>query len=603
MYVLSAQDVVLICELLPNVYTALDLNPITRAIIDRSRDNLKVLVRRNHALNTLVDWGQSPLHIAVGWMQGLSILLSIGADPGFADQWGRLPLHYAIAKDCQPSAALLLSWNSPFTRVPSGPWFDDRTGSNNMFFGWWPDHLKRYPDHIVNQLVRRRSVFQEELINLLGSLYEVSMLPLSRGSVLDEWGIPLAVLTGAAASQWRGLWAAPTVYHLWESQTTPIRQTLFENGFHDINSYNSDGITPLMRACMDRSIGGMKWFMLRGCSPLGRDAWDQRNAFHIFAKSLQRPHFPDWRHAIPSFVASAASEKTQIKPSELYWTFLCHGLSNGFPDDWNCQTRAEKMRNILTDAYHPNPASVHGIQRCLIDPDGMTRVQQRKGVEILLKSRDSCQCLCAPGGCTGTTIALGREASGRQANLNPELTLKSWCAAFGNTHAITLVHRDYARFCVFEKLEMTHTCGSRPWPIRSIPKADRLEIQEEESELADRLEAFMKRYDDAFAAHEGSTMDFVEEWVERIHKDDAEYLWSLDVDAWRESLQETTEDESSDVKDQRDEHSEEEVDKAKEHDGTSRGAKQASTDENSPENTTTEERVNSRKKPGRRNSW
>jgi hypothetical protein len=54
-----------------------------------------------------------------------------------------------------------------------------------------------------------------------------------------------------------------------------------------------------------------------------------------------------------------------------------------------------------------------------------------------------------------------------------------------------------------------------------------LGIQEEESELIERLETFMEWYDEAFAHNEGPVMEFVELWERRIQEEDEEFLWSF----------------------------------------------------------------------------
>ncbi len=224
--------------------------------------------------------------------------------------------------------------------------------------------------------------------------------------------------------------------------------------------------------------------------------------------------------------------------------------------------------------------------------------QQQRGTELLLTSRDSCHCLCAPEGCTGTTI-VQRTASDSYGLWKPDIILHKGCAAFGETAtlAISTCHRAFVRVCVFQKLGMTHTCHH---PNRGehdktrLSEADRLEIEEEEAEYAERLEAFMKRYDEAFAAYEGDTLEFVEEWEKRIYDNDAEYLWPLDLDESRGFLQELTDEESSDGRDQHDESSTEEDQrqegvKEEDQDGMSKGTSQVSSEAGSSEESSGEE--------------
>jgi hypothetical protein len=103
-----------------------------------------------------------------------------------------------------------------------------------------------------------------------------------------------------------------------------------------------------------------------------------------------------------------------------------------------------------------------------------------------------------------------------------------------------IIHQQYIRLCAFEKLEITHTCckgltsnkydcwfqGFEP----RVSEEDIYEIQQEELELIDRLEAFMRRYAEAFTYHEGTVMEFVSEWLDLIYNNDGAFLWSLDVE-------------------------------------------------------------------------
>ncbi len=573
-------------------------------MIDRSPQNLEALVRCNHLpCNPVLTDGQSLLHSAVGWPQGLGILLSAGADPGVGDGCGRLPLHYAFAKRCLQSATLLLSWNSPFTEIPKHSWSKLRWGKDP--FGSLDSCPKEYQEYVVNHLVKRRRVLQEELTNILESMYDTSILHLNKTAVLDEIGLPLILLAGIPESRWKGLLGADTVYHYEDFQWNRLRNTLFEHGFHDINAYDRNGLTPLMIACMNGNHQGAQWFLQRGCSPLSRDAFDQYNAFLAFVKQ--------WNSVtalatIPYFVASAASGKAQKAPSRFYWSWHSSELFNGFPDNWT-RKRREAFLNQLVEEYRPSFVSVHSEQESLIGPGCMTELQQRKGTKLLLSSNDSCNYLCAPEGCTGTTLVL-RDEDDHEALFfrDPRPTLDAWCAVFGTVQAINFIHRDYIRLCVFEALEMTHTC-CYTWDDNFDPRvseADELEIQEEEAELADKLEAFMKKYDEAFAANEGDIMDFVEEWEDRIYSIDPEYLY-VDVENQSKSLQEAAEVESSNNGDHEDESSgndqeaseEEGQDQESPNGRLNRATPAADPSEQNPR----EAQFQSQQKPARRNSW
>ncbi len=137
-------------------------------MIDRSQDDLKALIRRDHPLDTRIIGNQSPLHLAVGWTRGLNILLSAGADPGVADKRGHLALQYAFEKKCYQSAMLLLSFNSPFTKVCTKPC--SKCFREDMeLFGDLRFCSARYQDDVIDQLFQRRRLLLKELNDRLMS--------------------------------------------------------------------------------------------------------------------------------------------------------------------------------------------------------------------------------------------------------------------------------------------------------------------------------------------------------------------------------------------------------------------------------------------------
>ncbi len=84
----------------------------------------------------------------------------------------------------------------------------------------------------------------------------------------------------------------------------------------------------------------------------------------------------------------------------------------------------------------------------------------------------------------------------------------------------------------FERLEITHTCCKVGWqstPRRRVSEQERDHIHWEQSELIDKLETFMKRYEDAFESNEEPILEFVNHWMEKIELNDGEYLWENQV--------------------------------------------------------------------------
>ena len=93
-----------------------DCTALQFAIISKSEDKVTSIVQRNRdsVFRTNLH-GQSPLHTACSWPWAMEMLLSNGSDPASPDDFGIIPLAYACANGSLGSARLLIEFGSPLS--------------------------------------------------------------------------------------------------------------------------------------------------------------------------------------------------------------------------------------------------------------------------------------------------------------------------------------------------------------------------------------------------------------------------------------------------------------------------------------------------------
>jgi hypothetical protein len=504
--------------------TDLEYGPVTRAVVERSLFKLDALIREGYSLNEKTLGQRSVLHLAVGWPPGLQRLLDTGLDPSPLDLEAALPLHYAIDANCYESAQLLIVAGSQLSILPKRPVWIDR-----VWVHTWERCSKPLMRIVITALAQQR---RDSLVELKQKLLQGSSLELPYPTdrlVPDEVTMTLAILADIDTAIWRPRRGRATVFHhdlAWQSPTTEL---LFAEGFRDINSYDREGLTPLMRACSQVRYGNVKhiieWLLEKECDPLCFDALDTTTSFHIFAGHLNVKRYLE---LIPYFLAASSSPKRR-RPSELFWTCSRANSLNGGKQK---AMGPRDYEEILTSKYRP-----YEIEETNLNLEGA--LSHVKAASRLIATRDRCQCACAPDGCTATTKLF----SPRPWDDGCKISLENWCSSFnlGSGDLIGMIHREYIQLRAFDKLGITHVCCSPDWYSPGFRKRLGshqeeseearleiiLEIQEEESELIERLEIFMERYDEAFAHNEGPVMEFVELWERRIQEEDEEFLWSF----------------------------------------------------------------------------
>ena len=148
---------------------------------------------------------------------------------------------------------------------------------------------------------------------------------------------------------------------------------------------------------------------------------------------------------------------------------------------------------------------------------------------------DGCRCACSPQGCTPTSVLLRRAS---QSWYEKEDLFSSWCRLVDlSPDAIETCCFEFARVETFERLGITHVCCEiKRWRVSEPMLQDTIEeIQDEESEMIDQLEAWMVLYEEERAKFEGSAFQFLGKWSDMLQDElgvpvPFEEYWSRQVE-------------------------------------------------------------------------
>ncbi|XP_071793037.1 uncharacterized protein [Asterias amurensis] len=118
------------------------MTPLSRAVISKQLDMVKLLVKMGADINTRDSLGRTPLCLAAyeGWHHGVVYLLRSGGKQAIADRSGRLPLHAATYdKDSRSLSALLQTLTIGDVNEPDN---DGMTALHWAAFHNRPEHVQ-----------------------------------------------------------------------------------------------------------------------------------------------------------------------------------------------------------------------------------------------------------------------------------------------------------------------------------------------------------------------------------------------------------------------------------------------------------------------------
>ena len=379
---------------------ALGCNRLIISILQHSKQDLIGLLRaRPRSIIQANNLGQTPLHLAVFWPEGLQLLLRNGAYTEICDGLGRKPLEYAIQGGCVQSVTLLMKAGCslelrdlPYVRnalslaIGSCPHEGDYYSLSYRRVLGFQDREKLQVE-IRNTVIlllaeRRRDLHARFVTSFPASNNHIRLC--WDGRVLDKDAATVEnSLQIHSPSQPRTSTLLPylqTVYHV-DFLTVELAERLWQAGFRDVDVPAPDGRTPLMlssRPTAEDLLTGIKltaWLVRKGAN-------------------IHRPQYlvSRWEEAdlqirrALHFVAARIGRSTVLE----HCTF---NDANSITSD-GATTLFRQFRNLTKLGLQSKLESLDGFSKALV-------------VSILSDpSYDHCRCACSSQGCLASTMML-----------------------------------------------------------------------------------------------------------------------------------------------------------------------------------------------------
>jgi Ankyrin repeat len=403
------------------------MSEIAIAVCTRSESKLRrACIDQQHSINVQDRNGRTPLHLAANWPCGVALLLRKGADICRSDHSGLKPLQYACMFKCLTSVQLMLEADSPLD--------DGQSCTTTVLSDAIESRDTQIVQSIIANLVKRRLQLQR-LAEVTLSPAILERLKLRHDKILDEQAFEVQkALEDNSVPLWETLKVAPvlgSVYHV-RNLDCGVADRLFNAGFHDVDSVNENGITPLMQLRSQIFRGRPIAEMLK----LG--IW-------LTSKGA------DISRILPN---SSASVTHQIALDVGYYLIMAV-----FPD---------------------LPVSRQTVRQRFLDTFSDLDLQCREFLLNILTmdSADGCLCACSFHGCR-TLTKLFRFFSevvernyGEKFGLFTADKVKTWFleSLFNflkpRLKEDALLQREIIRFATFDRLDLTHTCCNTESPIK-----------------------------------------------------------------------------------------------------------------------------------------
>lgn len=285
----------------------------------------------------------------------------------------------------------------------------------------------------------------------------------------------------------------------------PLVQALFDHGVCELDASPCEGITPLVQLFKVPLADGQKetmirWFLERGANP-------------NFSSDTMLPKF--------LFYLASVYDSPAIYLKDPLFPVALHNSA-----EWDGGRRARSIVPIEV-------ADLVAAKYARATTSGMISLVARFCNPA---QRDSCRCACSSGGCLPlhkfkNGIALEETSEGTWTSTRYGRIPKRWTAVLDtiqswiqdchlDDHQEREYLRDACRLEVFTRLGMAHTCclfevhdTTLGFPTRQQrdPETCR-ELEDEDTELREQLEAIMTAYDRALDTHRGTANDFWEWW-------------------------------------------------------------------------------------------
>ena len=423
---------------------------------------------------------QTPLHLAVGWPEGVRLLLQHGACVDSSDQAGDTPLHYALTLGYHQTVSLLMK--AGCSLVLRENVLDLAIRNLHYPIGDVSQDVRmKVLDTTIALLAERRRDLQIRLTGLPVAV-SINTTVLREDRILDEYAeyaecteraaqqideyIPLrasSLLEDIDLGKWR------TVYHI-SGLVVEVAEKLWENGFRDIDVPNNDGLTPLASF---RNNGGSEEIEL--CSWLIQKGAKLHRPQHRFYDSSPDP----------------AIDPTEV----LRTTMALHYVASRIAGEVKTPMWTEERR-----------AHVGQLQNCLS--------QLSKTARLLLAtifsddSSDDCICACSSRGCLAYTLMFKGPEKIASWFLEGH-SLRDWLLLYSEylmkfvgleSSCWDWLAKETIRLRTFQELELRHTCcfiqNEISGRIVKFEEEERAEIQDEDKEKIELLESLLLEFEE-----------------------------------------------------------------------------------------------------------
>ncbi|KAL8722591.1 MAG: hypothetical protein Q9225_000947 [Loekoesia sp. 1 TL-2023] len=245
------------------VLYALNSSDLCVVVSHKSEQEMRsILIKDPQSINKPNQWGQTPLHLAVGWPLGVGVLIKNGANIDSPDGYGCTPLSYALAYGFAETVGILM-----------------KAGCNlNIARKYLEEAIEPYLERPRSKLRHATlegskaalTAFITSLAERRRQLYEsLAAAPVPKGidacwvqsdRVLDEH-----VSCAEDALKYYDIYPSQVSVHLFDLRTVyhvvcltmEIAEELWQAGFHDINAPDEYSQRPLT---MCRYLGDAEGF-------------------------------------------------------------------------------------------------------------------------------------------------------------------------------------------------------------------------------------------------------------------------------------------------------------------------------------------------------
>ncbi|KAL8741246.1 MAG: hypothetical protein Q9190_006131 [Brigantiaea leucoxantha] len=487
------------------------------AVLHQSKVGLvKALSKRPISINETNKLRQTPLHIAVGWPDGVRILLDTGAHQDAVDVYECTPLAYAVHFSCTETVKLLENANCSFS------WGWGHT--ENILFKAFNFGLHEVQVAAIDLVAKRRRNLKKQILEL-SKEKNLDLEFLQDDRVIDEHAaVAEELLAGhggvvlEVSSLLKGL---ATVYHV-ANLTLERVQMLWQAGFRDIGCEDMHRRTPLWQQAV------------RICYKFHYNAYleTRQKAKDICRQKLEVLSW--FANKDPNLIWSAKGlcwQKSSSIPTGYALAVAgARAMSLALCSRGKISRLYERMERLLLKQFNlstePNSPQ-HSVQLFdykTSDPQFLKDQNPALLWCTVFSStlHDKCKCACYSGGCIALTLMLKEIKKQIQRNLgyknikccggrtirqviratcDDEVPARFLVKVAGHSPDWDFLASEIIRFRTFEELELRHTCCrliNPPYeePKVGAPEAEEIaELKDEDSENISLLESLVQEFE------------------------------------------------------------------------------------------------------------